>query len=205
MVEGDSKKRRPLKRRRAILEAALAAFEAHGYDALTVEHIRQRSGASIGSIYHHFGGKAGIAASLYEAGLVDYQRGLLAAITRARTARTLIEGIVRYHLHWAEANPAWARYLLRTRQLDAVAAIEVRLRERNVSFLEQALAVLQPYVERGEITRLPAEIWLALVLGPAQEFLRLWLWERTDVPLEPARRLLAAAAWKAVQPAADRR
>ena len=202
---GHNIKQQKPSRRRVILEAALASFAELGYDALTIEDIRRRSGASIGSIYHHFGGRAGIAAALYAEGLADYQSALLAHMARARTARTLIEGIVQQHLRWAQANSAWARYLLRTRHLDAVAAIEVPLRERNVSFLRQALALMKPHVERGEIARLPAEILLALVLGPAQEFLRLWLSGGTEVSLEQARPLLAAAAWKAVQPAAERR
>jgi AcrR family transcriptional regulator len=200
MAWRDATTRPSSKRQRAILQAALASFEEVGYDALTIEDIRRRSAASIGSIYHHFGGKAGIAASLYAEGLADYQQGLLAHMARARTARTLIEGIVGYHLRWAQANSAWARYLLHARQLDAVAAIEVPLRERNAAFLQQALTLVKPYMASGEIARLPAEILFALLLGPAQEFLRLWLSRRAELTLEQARKLLTAAAWKAVQP-----
>lgn len=199
MGDGSNGRRRT-GRRRDILRAALASFEALGYEAATIEDIRRRSRASIGSIYHHFGNKAGIAAALYAEGLEDYQAGLLARMRRSRTARGRITGVVRHHLAWAEANPAWSRYLMGMRALEAVAAIEVRLREINQGFLREAIPLLHPHVERGELAALPMEVLLALLLGPAQEFLRLWFAGRTELSLRQAREPLARAAWKAVQP-----
>jgi AcrR family transcriptional regulator len=40
-----------------ILDAATEVFSAHGFTAATMADIVDYSGASIGSIYHHFGGK----------------------------------------------------------------------------------------------------------------------------------------------------
>lgn len=40
-----------------ILDAATGVFAAQGFDAATMADIVARSGASVGSIYHHFGGK----------------------------------------------------------------------------------------------------------------------------------------------------
>jgi AcrR family transcriptional regulator len=187
------------RRRREILRAALACFEEFGYEASTIEDIRRRSRASIGSIYHHFGGKAGMASALYAEGLVDYQAGLLARMRRARSARTLIQGVVRHHLDWASANPAWARYLMEMRGLEAVAAIEARLREINRDFVREAVALIRPHIDTGEIEPLRVEILLASLFGPAQEFLRLWFSGRTDLGLRQARESLAEAAWKSVR------
>ena len=187
-------------RRREILQAALASFEELGYEASTIEDIRRRSRASIGSIYHHFGGKAGIASALYAEGLEDYQAGLLARMRRSRSARALVKAVVRHHLDWAEAKPAWARYLMGMRSLEAVAAIEVRLREINQGFVREAGALIRPYMDKGEIAPLPFEVLLSSLFGPAQEFLRLWSSGRTDLRLRQARELLAEAAWKSVQP-----
>jgi AcrR family transcriptional regulator len=200
MAGGGSKGRGRTGRRREILRAALDSFEALGYEASTIEDIRRRSRASIGSIYHHFGGKAGIAAALYAEGLEDYQGGLLARMRRARSARALIKAVVRHHLDWAEANPAWARYLMGMRRLEAVAAIEVRLREINRGFVRESVALIRPLMDRGEIAPLRFEVLLALLFGPAQEFLRLWFAGRTELGLRQARERLAEAAWKSVQP-----
>jgi AcrR family transcriptional regulator len=182
------------------LQAALASFEEFGYEASTIEDIRRRSRASIGSIYHHFGGKAGMASALYAEGLADYQAGVLARMRRARSARALVKGVVRHHLDWAEANPAWAQYLMGMRRLEAVAAIEVQLREINRGFVREAVALIRPHVDKKEIAPLRLEILLASLFGPAQEFLRLWFSGRTDLGLRQARELLAEAAWKSVRP-----
>ncbi len=199
MAGGEGKGRRQTGRRREILQAALASFEALGYEASTIEDIRRRSRASIGSIYHHFGGKAGIASALYAEGLADYQAGVLARMRRARDARGLVKAVVRHHIDWAEANPTWARYLMAMRRLEAVAAIEVRLRELNEDFLRELAALVRPHMDKGEITPLPFEILLPLVLGPAQEYLRRRFAGRTELGLRRARELLATAAWNSVR------
>jgi AcrR family transcriptional regulator len=198
-ADGIQRRERPA-RRRQILQAALASFEELGYEASTIEDIRRRSRASIGSIYHHFGGKAGIASALYAEGLEDYQAGLLARMRRARSARALVQAVVRHHLDWAEAKPAWARYLMGMRSLEAVAAIEPRLREINQGFVREAEALMRPYMDKAEIVPLPFEVLLSALFGPAQEFLRLSFSGRTDLELRQARELLAKAAWKSVQP-----
>jgi hypothetical protein len=72
------------------------------------------------------------------------------------------------------------------RRLEAVAAIEVRLREINQGFVRDAAALIRPYMEKGEIAPLRFEILLALLFGPAQEFLRLWFSGRTDLGLRQA-------------------
>jgi AcrR family transcriptional regulator len=200
MAAGGIKRRRRTGRRREILQAALASFDELGYEASTIEDIRRRSRASIGSIYHHFGGKAGMASALYAEGLADYQAGLLARMRRARSARALAKGVVRHHFDWAEANPAWSQYLMGMRRLEAVAAIEVQLREINRGFVREAVALIRPHMDKGEIAPLRLEILLASLFGPAQEFLRLWFSGRTDLGLRQARELLAEAAWKSVRP-----
>jgi hypothetical protein len=86
------------------------------------------------------------------------------------------------------------------RRLEAVAAIEVRLREINQEFVREAVALIRHHMDRGEIAPLRPEILLALLFGPAQEFLRLWSTGRTELGLRQARELLARGAWESVQP-----
>src|SRR3954452_639361 len=87
-------------RRRAILDAALDAFEANGVLAATLDDIREGSGASIGSIYHHFGDKEGIASALYAQLLAEWQDGFVAAL-RGRGAERGVRAAVDHHLRWA--------------------------------------------------------------------------------------------------------
>jgi AcrR family transcriptional regulator len=49
-----------------ILNAAIAVFRERGYSAATIGEVVSASGASIGSIYHHFGGKAELFLAIHE-------------------------------------------------------------------------------------------------------------------------------------------
>src|SRR3954471_24550632 len=98
-------------RRQAILDAALEAFETKGVLAATLDDIRGRSGSSIGSIYHHFGDKEGIAAALYAQLLAEWQDGFVKAL-RGKQAEAGIRGAVDHHLRWAARKPAGMRFLL---------------------------------------------------------------------------------------------
>jgi AcrR family transcriptional regulator len=49
-----------------ILDAAAAVFHEHGYAAATIGDVVTAAGASIGSIYHHFGGKSELFLAIHE-------------------------------------------------------------------------------------------------------------------------------------------
>jgi len=51
--------------RTLVLDAALNLFTDRGFFATSVHDIRRTAGVSIGSIYHHFGDKEGLARALY--------------------------------------------------------------------------------------------------------------------------------------------
>ncbi len=197
------KARRPRKgsepRRRAILEAALACFAEKGYAAATLGDIRARAGASTGSIYHHFTAKEDLAAALYVEALRRYQDGFLAALARRRTAERGVRGMVEYHLRFVARRREWARFLLDMRRSEGVASVEPEIRRRTEAFVRAVLDWLRPHVERGEIVRLPADLYVAAIIGPCHEFARWWLAGRTRTSLALARRLLAGAAFAAVR------
>jgi AcrR family transcriptional regulator len=190
---------RVTERKEAVLEAALACFEELGYGEATIEDIRARSGASIGSIYHHFGSKEGIAAALYVDALEQYHAGMRARAAAARSARTFVRGIVQYHLDYAAKHPARARYLHLMRRAESVRELEPSLRASTKEFLRELKAHAQRWVEREELLDLPPLVFLAVVIGPAQEVLRHWASGRAKVDLGSVRDPLADAAWRAVR------
>jgi AcrR family transcriptional regulator len=57
--------------RSALLAAAREVFAASGFAEASIADVVGRAGASVGSLYHHFGGKAELYLALFE----DYQRG----------------------------------------------------------------------------------------------------------------------------------
>ena len=72
--------------RSALLSAAREVFAASGFAEASIADVVGRAGASVGSLYHHFGGKAELYLALFE----DYQSGQEAraanAVREARAA-----------------------------------------------------------------------------------------------------------------------
>jgi AcrR family transcriptional regulator len=178
-------------RRETIWKAALDSFAANG--EIAIDDVRERSGASVGSIYHHFGGKDGIAAALYVEILRDYQASVLRALRRAAGAEEGVKALARGHLRWVERNPERARFLLQGGAARAAAGEELKELNRELS------AALAEWVgSRPEIRPLPREAFYAVVIGPAQELSRHWLAGRVG-SLRRLETELAEAAWRAVR------
>ncbi|HEY1014030.1 MAG TPA: helix-turn-helix domain-containing protein, partial [Herpetosiphonaceae bacterium] len=109
-------------RRQAILQAALAVFNAKGLAAATMDDIRAQSGASTGSIYHHFPGKEQLIAALYVEGYQALHGEMRAALAGAPPAAAGVRGIVAAYLGWFERSPALGRFLLAAAGTEQVAA-----------------------------------------------------------------------------------
>jgi len=183
-----------------ILEAALICFAEIGIAGTTIEHIRCRSGASTGSIYHHFGNKEGIAGALYLHGKALYWDGVFQVLEKAQTGEELIKGVVHHHLDWTEAHPGWARYLLYMRRDAVIKEAEAELRRLTAETLSKVGTIVRPFVERGEIAPYPKELYIPLLIGPAQEVIRHWLAGRSNTPPSQIKDTLAEAAWRIFKP-----
>jgi AcrR family transcriptional regulator len=182
-------------RREQILEAARACFSEHGYAATTIEQIAARSGASNGSIYHHFGAKDGILAALYVSALASYQQELLALLRAADDAEAGIRGAVIHHLEWVEAHPDETRTLFEHRQTLERTARASDLREQNRPVLAEVGAWMARHVEAGTIRDL-GPVAAAVWFGPAQSVARDWIGGRLRGRPSAVAAALAEAAWR---------
>jgi AcrR family transcriptional regulator len=191
-------------RRAAILDAALAEFNAHGVAGASIDDVRRRSGASVGSIYHHFGGKDGIARALFLDGLREYQEMFVEALARAESTRAGVEGAVHHHIHWLTGQPELARFLLLVGDVSVIVATDPTLRGLNRHFFGRVQRWTRPRVQAGELRELELELMTALWIGPTQELARLWLAGRTRMLLSEAGPALAGAAWQSLTPGVQR-
>lgn len=182
-------------RKQSILDAALAAFLEKGVLATTIDDVHQRSGASVGSIYHHFGSKEGIAAALYVDAMRRYQAGAVEAV-RGKSARDGIRGLVRRHVGWVAENPDLARYLLDHREPPVEREARDELAAINRAFFAE---VREWLAAQDELRPLPFDLLHAVVLGPAQEWAGHWLAGRSETTPHRAARVLADTAWAAVR------
>ncbi|MGH6872753.1 MAG: TetR/AcrR family transcriptional regulator [Rhizomicrobium sp.] len=188
-------------RRDQILKAGLTLFLKQGVGSTTVGAILDRCGASIGSFYHQFDGKADVAAALYLETLESYERAFLAELRKHDRARNGVEAAVRWHLTWTAKHPDHASYLIHCREPEVVNLSEARAQQINGIFYGEVSSWLRRHIDAGEIRKLPADVYFALWMGPANEFTKLWLLSgnRDLRKIERARGLLADAGWSALR------
>jgi AcrR family transcriptional regulator len=184
-------------RRDDILDAALDAFDEKGVAAATLDDIRERSGASIGSIYHHFGDKEGIVGALYVRVLTDWQRGFVREL-RGKAAEAGVRAGVDHHLRWAARQPAAMRFLLTS------SPPRTSLKPQNRAFFDEVQAWLASH--KSEIRQdLDLATGEAVWIGPASEYCRHWLAGRAPKPDRRRRELLADIAWRSLCRTATKR
>ena len=137
----------------AILEAAAQVLTERGYAAGTTNHIAERAGVSIGSLYQYFPNKDAILVALVERHLADANALLLPLFERATSAprglepllREFVEATISFHTR----NPALHRLLFEEaphpKQVrKALHALEDSMASRMVSLLRR-----HPEARRG--------------------------------------------------------
>ena len=70
--------------RQALLAAAQQVFADRGYNDAGIAEIVERSGVSVGSLYHHYGGKAGLYLALWEELNAEQEDRAAEAVATAR-------------------------------------------------------------------------------------------------------------------------
>jgi AcrR family transcriptional regulator len=188
-----------------ILDAALRCFSHKGVAATTIADIRAACGASVGSIYHHFGDKDGIAGRVYVEVLRRYHESYLAALRRCSTGEDAVKTTVRHYVDWVLRHRDAARMLIEARHSPQVNDAEPEIRTETRRFFEAAHAELQRFIDAGQIQDLPPAVLTAVLVAPVSALATEWI--RADRTTNAKRygELLADAAWKAVRPEAARR
>lgn len=193
-----------LDRKQDIFDAALSCFTELGISATTIGDIRKRSGASTGSIYHHFGNKDGLAEALFSDCLSQYREGVLAVMAASQNAEQLVKSAVEFHIEWAISHPEHVRFMLYAKREMSVLADNKSVKENTGNFLGQIKKIFSPQIINGDIKQLPKEMYIPLISGPSQEIIRVWLSHPTAIDLEAMKPYLAQAAWDALCPKTDK-
>lgn len=184
--------------RRAVLREALPCFNARGVEAATIEELRQRSGQSVGTIYHHFRNKEGVAAALFFAGFDDQSRVIATRTAAAADAHAMVVALVSAYVDWVTAQPELAAFLFMARETVAQGPYGAELDTRLEARYRPIDARLAEGVRDGLIAKLPAELIPALVLGGAESYCRGWLAGRRQTRPSVHAALLAEAAWRGI-------
>lgn len=126
-----------------IVDAATEVFATRGFSAATMADVVAGSGASIGSIYHHFGGKNELFLAIFKQMANAVDRRIEAAMKQAgedADPRRIFEIHVRAYLDAMSENRRLARVLTSG---DTPAGFEVVRRNRMQAAFRSWMAVLE--------------------------------------------------------------
>jgi AcrR family transcriptional regulator len=70
--------------RRALLDAARAVFTEQGFADASIADVVERAGSSVGSLYHHFGGKSELFLALWQEHQAGHEEAASKAVAQAR-------------------------------------------------------------------------------------------------------------------------
>jgi AcrR family transcriptional regulator len=143
----------------ALLDAARQVFTERGFAESSVAEIVDRAGSSVGSLYHHFGGKSELFIALWQEHQLAHEQAASQAVVAARKQGVsdrgqLFEAGARAFLHgsWERRDLA-----LLFSAGDAPAGFEVMRRRRGREWISQNDSLLQ-------LTDTPAERVYAAIL-----------------------------------------
>ncbi|MBP7734947.1 MAG: TetR/AcrR family transcriptional regulator [Spirochaetes bacterium] len=158
-----------------ILDTAMDIFRETGTTRIPVVDLSERSGATAGSIYHHYGCMNGVAAALYIRSLSGLLKTIAKAVQRQNTPELVIRSLVKAYLSWTRKNPDEARFIHAStfqpyvrQYADEIAAA------RNLSMITIAAAI-HSLADTGQFVKLPEFMYEMIIIGPAAETARRWL------------------------------
>lgn len=187
-------------RKAEILQAALECFSSQGIEGTTIEMIREKSGASVGSLYHHFGSKEKIASALYLEGLRNMRELQDRRLQRAQNLEQFLKAIVGSHVDWIAGNPDWARFLFSQRPVVSQTGEESLMREETLASYQQLMTRFFELAPEGYQLPYPKAICVSLLIGPVHEYARAWLSGRQTKALASQKDFFAQAAWRIFRP-----
>jgi AcrR family transcriptional regulator len=101
--------------RKEILAAARKLFESRGYEETSVDDIMVSADLSKGTFYYHFASKEELLAALQESVLEKAVAETRSKLAKGAKPLKLLTEFVADVAHWTEANPEFARALMRQR------------------------------------------------------------------------------------------
>lgn len=153
-------------RQQQLLTAAREVFIEQGFTGAGISDVVERSGSSVGSVYHHFGGKSELYLALWE----QYV-GVLAHAASEAVSRAAQAGIQEPMDLFEAGSLAYLEAVWKDRELlpvfyagDGPPGFEVMRRERNEEWIRRNLQVLA--LGQGAEDRLTGAV-LTVLIGEA--------------------------------------
>ncbi len=179
-------------RRLAIINAAVAAIEDHGPDALTGQ-VAEKAGVPRTHVYRHFDGKQALdqAVSRHLAGQIGQQ--IRAGLATPGSPREIISAAIDEHLSWIEAHPNLYRFLAqRAYAVNDTGSPQVD--DAKAAFAGELTTLLEGYLRLFDLDPTPAARIIVGVVGMVDATAAWWL-EHHDAPRPELTAELTEQVW----------
>lgn len=181
--------------RRQALGAALRLFSRHGYFNTSVHDICREADVSVGSVYHHFGDKEGIARAMYE-DIVQRMDASLDDIERRHAgAHDCCRAVMAHLFSLTESDPELMAFMLYAKHREFLPEEKPMCSSRPFQRMRDFVA---RGVETGEIRRMDSLIAAASLYGGALRLIHLRLDGLADRPLPECLNELWPCAWRSI-------
>ena len=185
---------------RALLDAAREVFTSRGFSDASIAEVVDRAGSSVGSLYHHFGGKSELFLALWQEHQLAHEQAATEAVAGARKDGVTDPGELFTAGARAFLQGSWQRRDLALLFLsgDGPPGFELMQRRRSHEWVGQNDALL--HLPDTALDRLYASVLTTLIGEGAREVAasanRRQADKIIDAVLEYARRLLAGGPWQ---------
>jgi AcrR family transcriptional regulator len=188
-----------MKRRDALLDAALRCFVKRGVLGTGIEEIRRAAGASPSSVYHLFDGLPDLTLALLTRTFERLFAHLAARVTPTTTAEEAVLALVDGHLEWILGHPDEGRFMYQATALEFEAKAAEALQARKAELLAPVVLHMGRFIAEGKLPPWPPLLFDVVLLGPSHEACRRFL---AGAPLDPEwmRATLPGLAWQSVKP-----
>lgn len=181
--------------RRRVIEAALHAFSTEGYDAVSIEMVREAADVSVGSLYHHFESKAGVASAVFAEAIDRYHRPLLDVLATNPPAEYGVRSLVGAHHRWVAGHADWAAFMVTMGDLAEIRVDAARRDVVNAHLFDALRGWAQPLMDAGTLRPLEPRVFSSVLFGPSYFHTRLSLIGSAGPPDPGVTEPFADAAW----------
>ena len=174
---------------------ALRLFVAQGIDGTSIADIARAAGVAQGALYRHYAGKDELVFSLFRDHYIAMAEKLEALQRASAGIRAKLAAMIAEFVRFHDADPTLFRFLLVVQHAQLA-----RLQPDSRSPVNVLRNVIAAAIRSGELPKQDAELATAFVLGVLLQPATFASYGRLPPKLAPHRELLAAAAWRALQP-----
>ncbi|MGE0723473.1 MAG: TetR/AcrR family transcriptional regulator [Alphaproteobacteria bacterium] len=183
--------------RERILAVALSCFTEFGFERTSVLDIARQADIAVGTIYHHFGSKEGIAAAWCAEAWGDWYRTLGRVLEIDAPPPALIRRLVLTMFDWVEVNADLYAFIYDVRRIATARPRVDHFESARSHALQRVGAALAGPMARGEVRPMTPHAFLAIAHGSCLGYAVPWSARRDGWGDAPA--LIADAVWRAVR------